>query len=115
MKHIQVFFNELMSIYREGIRIRKDQRYKDETRAIKVDGLEARIRDLCLERACRDAEPKESPLEADYRRLCCEVLGLCVDEELFVRLRRDDKSLGWAPPMAANGEPVRCSAPDPLL
>lgn len=78
------FFDELLAIYREGIRIRNDKRYKNETRSNKVEGLESRIRGLCLDRACREADLHETPLEADYRRLCCEILGLCVDEELFV-------------------------------
>lgn len=77
------FLDGLLGVYRDGLRIQRDQRYKQETRKSKTLALEDRLEELCRERY-RDERQPGNDTEADYLRLVNELMRLMEADELFL-------------------------------
>ena len=80
------FADRLLAIYRKAKRYAADGRLGDAGRAQRVEELDNNIIYLCTPR-WYDTSTSGGKLENDYRRLCCELMALMFEDELFVFVR----------------------------
>lgn len=76
------FFEELLTVFREGKRLQKDGRLSDTGRRRKLEELEDRFRSLCS-RFRPEEEQRQAPGGEDYAALLKELVRCLADAELF--------------------------------
>jgi hypothetical protein len=94
--------DELVSVYREAVRVKSDKRLSEIGRANKVVDLENRLIDLVVA-DCDLYDSKREGLLDDYRLLVHEVLTLVNDSELFSFVTTPDAQRPNNTPMPAVG------------
>ena len=77
------FTDRLLEIYRKACRVERDRRLSREGRQAKVAVLDDEILDLCAPLWVAELPPGEGP-EADYRRLCNELMRVMLAQQLFM-------------------------------
>ncbi len=85
----RTFCDRLFAMYRKACQIKRDRRYKHETRERKVGELDDEILELCCSFP-NDDPASETEVEGDFRRLVTEVLRLMFKRELFTFVTHPD-------------------------
>jgi transposase len=78
----RAFADQLLEIYREACRVKRDRRLSDAGRAKKVAELDDEILELCVAMWTSQMPPQEGPAN-DYRLLVNELMRLMLAEQLF--------------------------------